>query len=78
MSPAPAFPWRGKKSGPGPHVPFEREAVQAYLDACISHWRGVRDGAAFLPHGIDEWSVACLYLDAYLGMRMALYGTVVA
>lgn len=51
-------------------VPFEKQAVKDYLDACIRHWREERHKA---QREFPEDIIRC-YVDAYQSVRMSLFG----
>lgn len=53
-------------------IPFKRNAVRAYLDTSIQHWRSVRDGNAEPPIRI----MATHYIDAFQSVRCSLFGSV--
>ncbi len=47
-------------------VPFEPEAVKAYLDECIRLWRA--------RVGNPDWPYAPCYVDAFQSVRTSLFG----
>ena len=59
-----------------PAVPFTPDAVWAYLDTHIVHWRTVRDAEACRegPWPSPVYVTAVQYLDAFQSVRTALFG----
>lgn len=57
-------------------VSFTPEAIRAYLDDAILHWRAIRDTDAeqLLPTPRRAKPLACVYIDAYQSVRTALFG----
>lgn len=49
-------------------IPFTPEDVKAYLDKCITYWRGVRDSLAVSKDLADH------YIDAYQSVRVSIFG----
>lgn len=54
-------------------VPFEAEAVKAYLDLGIANWRAKRNAAANVEDEATRQQAIC-YIDAYQSVRMSLFG----
>jgi hypothetical protein len=52
-------------------VEFTKEAVKAYLDGAIRHWRGLRDRQ---PEALREECMAAYYVDAFQSVRVSLFG----
>ena len=52
-------------------VEFTEEAVKAYLDSAIRHWRKRRDEWA--ERGQADYT-ACFYIDAVQSVRTSLFG----
>ena len=54
-------------------IKFEEGAVKDYLDRLIVKWRGVRASAT--PDTVEQTKATC-YVDAYLSVRVSLFGDV--
>ncbi len=54
-------------------IEFEEEAVKEHLDRLIVKWREIRDSAT--PVSMEQNKADC-YVDAYLSVRVSLFGEV--